>query len=96
MQAVATRRLLQSTSDTAAVVQVQMTGSTENSTAQIAQELGSIVSNNALQVWLAALSHQAHWPQSLMARRSCNASKGWNHWISGSDVEQLYHEVARV
>ena len=33
-----------------------MTGSTENSTAQIAQELGSIVSNNALQVWLAARS----------------------------------------
>ena len=50
MQAVATRRLLQSTSDTAAVVQVQMTGLTENSTDQIAQELGSIVSNNALQV----------------------------------------------
>ena len=56
LQAVATRRLLQSTSDTAAVVQVQMTGSTEISTAQIAQELGSIVSNNALQVWLAASS----------------------------------------
>ncbi|CAK0786860.1 hypothetical protein CVIRNUC_010074 [Coccomyxa viridis] len=53
-KAVATRRLLQSTSDTAAVVQVQMTGSTENSTAQIAQELGSIVSNNALQNYLYA------------------------------------------
>ena len=75
MQAVATRRLLQSTSDTAAVVQVQMTGSTENSTAQIAQELGSIVSNNALQVWLAAPNHQAHCPQGFMAGTSHNAPK---------------------
>ena len=49
-QAVATRRLLQSSSDTAAVVQVQMTGANENATAAIAQELGSVVANSALQV----------------------------------------------
>ena len=49
-QAVATRRLLQSSSDTAAVVQVQMTGPNENATAAIAQELGSVVANSALQV----------------------------------------------
>ena len=45
----ATRKLLQSTSDTAAVVQVQMTGSNANTTAEIAQELGTVVANNALQ-----------------------------------------------
>lgn len=51
IQAVATRRLLQSAAtDTAAVVQVQMTGKSENQTTQIAQELGAIVSNNDLQV----------------------------------------------
>ena len=50
-QAVATRRrLLQTNTDTAAVVQVQMTGPNENATANIAQELGSIVANNALEV----------------------------------------------
>lgn len=49
-QAVATRRLLQSSSDTAVVVQVQMTGPNENATAAIAQELGSVVANSALQV----------------------------------------------
>jgi hypothetical protein len=48
-QAVATRKLLQSTSDTATVVQVQMTGSNANTTAEIAQELGTVVANNALQ-----------------------------------------------
>ncbi len=50
-QAVAARRrLLQTTSDTAAVVQVQMTGASENATAALAQELGSVVANNALEV----------------------------------------------
>ena len=51
-QAVASRKLLDSSSDTAAVVQVQMTGANENATAQIAQELGNVVANNALQVYL--------------------------------------------
>ena len=49
-QAVASRRLLQTSTDTAAVVQVQMTGANENATAAIAQELGSVVANNALEV----------------------------------------------
>ena len=49
-QAVASRRLLQSSPDSAAVVQVQMTGADENATAAIAQELGSVVANNALEV----------------------------------------------
>lgn len=50
-QAVATRRLLQSAAtDSAAVVQVQMTGKSENQTDQIAQELGTVVSNTNLQV----------------------------------------------
>lgn len=50
-QAVATRRLLQSAvSDTAAVVQVQMTGKSENQTDLIAQELGTVISNTKLQV----------------------------------------------
>jgi len=51
IQAVATRKLLQNAAtDTAAVVQVQMTGKSENQTTQIAQELGTVVSNNDLQV----------------------------------------------
>ncbi|CAL8465269.1 g4804 [Coccomyxa elongata] len=49
-KAVATRRLLQSAAtDSAAVVQVQMTGKSENQTNQIAQELGTVVSNTNLQ-----------------------------------------------
>lgn len=54
----ATRRLLQSTADSAAVVQVQMTGASENKTAQIAIELGSVVANNALSVRYLCLDSQ--------------------------------------
>ncbi|EIE23235.1 hypothetical protein COCSUDRAFT_47556 [Coccomyxa subellipsoidea C-169] len=52
-KAVATRRLLQrAVSDTAAVVQVQMTGKSENQTDLIAQELGTVISNTKLQASL--------------------------------------------
>ena len=51
-QAVATRRMLlqNAATDSAAVVQVQMTGTSENQTTLIAQELGTVVSNTNLQV----------------------------------------------
>ena len=51
LQAVATRRrLLQATSDGAAVVQVQLTGASENKTNDIAVELGDVVAKGALEV----------------------------------------------
>ena len=68
-----------------------MTGSTENSTAQIAQELGSIVSNNALQVWLTARSVSLL-PSKLHGWHFTQCSKGWDSLGSCSDTEQLHHE----
>lgn len=69
IQAVATRRLLQSAAtDSAAVVQVQMTGKSENQTNQIAQELGTVVSNTNLQV----LPHHASICMLLQAMHTCH------------------------
>ncbi|KAK9903383.1 hypothetical protein WJX75_004519 [Coccomyxa subellipsoidea] len=53
-KAVATRRMLlqNAATDSAAVVQVQMTGTSENQTTLIAQELGTVVSNTNLQASL--------------------------------------------
>ena len=89
----ATRKLLQSPSDTAAVVQVQMTGSNENTTAEIAQELGTVVANNALQ----ASSFVAHWswksPDLLEDSAACQEWAAWGHTPWKCLLAQLYEAM---